>query len=34
MINYIEKILFSEFTTNVIINEKNEIDIKEFVNYE
>ena len=34
LINYIEKILFSEFTTHVIINEKNEIDIKEFVNYE
>ena len=34
IINYIEKILFSEFATHVIINEKNEIDIKEFVNYE
>jgi hypothetical protein len=34
IINYIEKILFSEFATHVIINENNEIDIKEFVNYE
>ena len=34
LINYIEKILFSEFATHVIINENNEIDIKEFVNYE
>ena len=32
LINFIEKILFTQFTSEVIINENNQIEIKEFIN--
>ena len=32
LINFIEKILFTQFNSEVIINENNQIEIKEFIN--